>query len=303
MKLRPPVIIAIAVLLVIAYEFMVRQASPPSAPRSGSGSRARTRAGDNDNLGLGNPSDATNNHSHPENYLVERPQFALSYNREKGGPNWVSWHLQKSDLGPVERENQFMPDPLLPEDWQIRPSDYQGTGYDRGHQCPSGDRTDRAQDNAATFVMSNMLPQTGELNRDVWRELEEYCRGLAKQGQEMYITCGGYGSKGSIGHGKVAVPTHCWKLIVALPEGDNDLQRIDASTRVIAVDIPNADGIENDPWKQFVTNIADIERPTGLKFLTNVPETVRQALETKTDSGPDSGSNTSHGKKKRRRRH
>jgi len=293
------VIIAIAVLLVIAYEFMTRRTAPSTVPGSRSGVRVR----DNDNLGLGNLSNAAHNLSHPENYLVERPQFTLSYNRERGGPNWVSWHLQQSDLGPVERENLFMPDPLLPEESQIRPSDYQGTGYDRGHQCPSGDRTKSPEDNAATFVMSNMLPQTAELNRDVWRELEEYCRDLAKQGQEMYIACGGYGKKGSIGHGKVVVPTHCWKVIVALPEGDNDLQRIDAGTRVIAVDIPNADGIEDDPWKQFITTIADIERPTGLKLLANVPDPVRQALETKRDSGPESGARTGHGKKKRRRRH
>ncbi len=70
-----------------------------------------------------------------------RPQFALSYNEELGGPNWVSWHLEQADLGRAERQDEFRPDPMLPEEWQIRPGDYQGSGYDRGHLCPAGDRT------------------------------------------------------------------------------------------------------------------------------------------------------------------
>jgi endonuclease G, mitochondrial len=299
MKLRTPVVIAFLVLLVILYQRFAHRAAGPSVPGPVAGPAPR----DNDNLALGNPSNAVHSTSQPDNYLVTRPQFVLSYNRNKGGPNWVSWRLHEADLGSVERGNLFAPDPLLPEDWRIRPSDYQGAGYDRGHQCPSGDRTARPEDNEATFVMSNMLPQTGELNRDVWRELEEYCRDLAKEGQELYITCGGYGSQGSIGGGKVNVPTHCWKVIVTLPEGDNDLQRIDANTRVIAVDIPNAEGIENNPWQQYVTQIAAVERSSGYRFLTNLPEPVRQALETKSDSGSGSSHGSGHGSKRKRRRH
>src|SRR4051794_20503306 len=112
----------------------------------------------------------------------------MSYNRSKGGPNWVSWHVQLSDPGRARRSNAFMPDPLLPPAWQIRPNDYSGGGYDRGHQCPSGDRTRNAQDNAPTFVMSNMLPQTGDLNRHVWEKLETYCRDLVHDGNELYLT-------------------------------------------------------------------------------------------------------------------
>jgi endonuclease G len=299
MKLRTPVVIAFLVLVAILYVLSVWRATAP--PRTGPSPGLGLR--ENDNLALGNPSDAADSSSQPDNFLVTRSQFVLSYNRHRGGPNWVSWHLQESDLGTVERGNLFAPDPLLPEDWQIRPSNYQGTGYDRGHQCPSGDRTANPVDNAATFVMSNMLPQTAELNRDVWRELEEYCRELAKAGQELYIACGGYGSKGSIGEGKVNVPTHCWKVIVTLPQGDDDLRRIDANAHVIAVDIPNTEGIENNPWQQYTTNVAAVERSTGFKFLKSVPEQVRQALEAKTDAGAGSSRRPSHSQRKRRRRH
>ena len=54
-------------------------------------------------LTLGNPSGAVADASIPTNYLIVREQYALSYHRDRGIPNWVSWHLASSDLGSVAR--------------------------------------------------------------------------------------------------------------------------------------------------------------------------------------------------------
>jgi endonuclease G, mitochondrial len=269
--------LGLLVLVVLALSYLFRDQEPGPAPAPNPTVEA------NDPLALGNPSNAISDPMNSDNYLVIRPQFVLSYSRIRGGPNWVSWHLDRGDMGSVERENVFMPDPLLPEEWRIRPGDYQGSGFDRGHMCPSGDRTRRRADNEATFVMSNMLPQTGELNREVWRLLEEYCRDLAREGSELYITCGGYGSRGEIGDSKVTVPARCWKIVVVLPEGEGDLARIDGNTRVIAVDMPNTEGIENDRWQQYLTSAASIERKTGYRFLANLSDSVREVLLSKRD--------------------
>ena len=32
-------------------------------------------------------------------------------------PNWVSWHLEESDLGDVKQKNDFRADTDLPEKW------------------------------------------------------------------------------------------------------------------------------------------------------------------------------------------
>jgi endonuclease G, mitochondrial len=237
----------------------------------------------NVNSALGNPSNATSND--PQNTLVARPQFVLSHHQRNGGPNWVSWHLQRSDLGRTRRTNAFMPDPLLPSNARIRPSDYQGSGFDRGHQCPSGDRTGSRPNNEATFVMSNMLPQEADLNQRVWEGLESYCRDLVRRGNELYIICGGHGTRGTIAQGKVNIPLHCWKVIVVLPEGGNDLQRINNGTRVIAVDIPNADGIDNRTWRNFIVTIDMVEAATGFDFLSNLSEDMQSTLEAKLDTG------------------
>lgn len=238
---------------------------------------------DNSNLLLGNPSDAGRD---KDNYLVERPQHSLSYNKANGGPNWVSWHLDKSNIGRVKR-GDFWPDPLLPADMQIRPTDYRGSGYDRGHVCPSADRTSNREDNDATFVMSNMLPQAPSLNQQVWKDLEDYSRYLLSTGNELYIVAGGIGSAGRIASGKVNVPDRCWKIIVALSVGNSDLQRIDANTRVIAVSMPNRDGqdVANSKWAQWIVSIAELEKATGYDFLPALPDDVERALEQKVDSG------------------
>src|SRR4029453_17139022 len=54
-------------------------------------------------LTMGNPNNATADTVFPNNYLMEKPEFALSYNRDFGRPNWVSWHLTDEWIGSLAR--------------------------------------------------------------------------------------------------------------------------------------------------------------------------------------------------------
>jgi endonuclease G len=239
------------------------------------------------NLGLGNPSGATNDSSNKNNYLLVKPQYALSYNNDKGEPNWVSWHLQSSDIGNVERQNNFHAEQSLPDGFKrVTPDDYTSTSFDRGHVCNSKDRTDTEANNSETFSMANMLPQTPDLNRHVWEQLESYCRTLVQQGNQLYIIAGAYGSAKTIGRtNKVNVPTNCWKIVVVFPQGSSDLSRIDKDTRVIAVDMPNKQGISLDPWDKYLTTVSSLEQKTGYKFFSDLPVDVQGALKSKKDAG------------------
>jgi endonuclease G len=288
MNLRCKSFVVVSAFIIAAFAGCSRKPTVQQpTPQPQEGKRPLTgrpaRAGEeNSGLLLGNPSNAGRS---ANNYLIQRPQMATSYNATNGGPNWVAWHLEKSDLGKVKR-GDFAPDPLLPDDWQIRPTDYRGSGYDRGHVCPSGHRTRTKTDNAATFVMSNMLPQAAALNQQVWKDLEEYERDLTKS-NELYVIAGGNGSAGRIAGGRVNVPATCWKIIVVLPRGDNDLRRIDADTRVIAVSMPNREReeIADSRWSQWITTVAQLEKTTGYDFLSALPDSIERALEQKTDSG------------------
>ena len=98
---------------------------------------------------------------------------------------------------------------------------------------------------------------------------------------------GGTGSKGfakTIGHGRVNVPAHIWKLVVIIPDGDNDVTRINTNTRVIAIDTPNDNSLSPN-WMNYVTTIAAIEKTTGVDLLSALPDDVETSLANKKFAG------------------
>lgn len=235
-------------------------------------------------LTMGNPSGAVANTSFPTNYLMEKPQYALSYHRDNGTPNWVSWHLDTSWLGSTPRQDDFRADTTLPAGWyRVSGSSYSGSGYDRGHMCPSADRTSSVANNSATFLMTNMIPQAPDNNQQSWASLETYCRTLANSGNELYIISGGHGVSGFINNGNVAVPTYTWKVIMVLPNGTNDVSRVTGSTRVIAVWLPNQNGISTD-WRTFRVTTDFIESTTGYNFFSNVSASIQSQIESVVDN-------------------
>jgi endonuclease G len=244
------------------------------------------------NMLFGNPSNATTKISEKDNYLLEKKQYSLSYNNSKGEPNWVSWHLNASWKGEAKRCNCFNTDLSLPElFYKVKKSEYTKTGFDRGHLCPSDDRDATDEDNEVTFFMSNMIPQSPHLNRITWVALEEYCRKLIQEGKELYIIAGGYGSGGigsnnsltySIGE-HINVPSHCWKIIVVLSDGNDDIRRITNNTRVIAVNMPNNQIVNEYHWDHYRTNVDEIEKITGYDFLNKLPKEIQNHIEAKKD--------------------
>jgi len=229
-------------------------------------------ANGNIHLRYGNPSNA--NSKDVNNYLLERPQYALSYNCKTGIPNWVSWQLDRSWLGNVDRSDDFRPDGDLPNAcYAVRPNDYRGSGYDRGHLTPSGDRTKRKSDNSATFLMTNMIPQSPANNREVWRELEEYSRDLVSQGKELYIVAGGEGKEKAIAKGKVTVPKYTWKVILVLNNGNVE--------ETIAVRMPNSQKVARTDWKDYIVSVDEIEKKTGYNLFSAVPKSMQNKIEKK----------------------
>jgi endonuclease G len=253
-----------------------------------------TTATRDENLAMGNPSGATANPANSSNYLLTKAQYAMSYNRDQGKPNWVSWHLSSAWLGSTPRQDNFAADNTLPNGWyRVSSSSYSGSGFDRGHNCPSADRTSSVEDNSATFLMSNMMPQAPTSNQQTWAGLENYCRTLVGAGNELYIICGSYGKGGSgsngsattIDEGRVTVPAYCWKVVVVLPVGTGDGGRVTATTRVIAINTPNTNSI-NPSWENYRTTVDAIEKATGYDLLSEVSTSIQSVVEAKVDNGP-----------------
>ncbi|GGG42684.1 DNA/RNA non-specific endonuclease [Hymenobacter glacieicola] len=267
----------------------------PSLPPSTTAQAEAVVMGRDENLALGNPSGATPDVNTPTNYLLIKPQFTIGYNALRGTPTWVSWHLNRAWMGAAPRQDDFRPDPALPRQfYQVSRNSYAGSGFDKGHNCPSADRTTDLDDNSATFLMTNMIPQAGNNNQRTWSALEEWGRDQVRQGQEIYVIMGSYGKGGTgqngklttIDQGRVTVPARIWKVLVLLPEGSNDLQRIAAGqARVVAVDTPNDQSVSPD-WSRYRVSVDAIEAASGLDLLSKLPLAVQDRLEARVDTGP-----------------
>ena len=255
---------------------------------------------ENSPLYFGNPSDALFSVEADKNYLLEKTQFTISYNSETLNPNWVAWHLSSSDLGEADRADTFRPDTELPADWYaVRKQDYKfpAYGFDRGHLCPSADRTATTEDNSATFYMTNMVPQAPDNNRIVWVALEKFEREQVLLGKEAYIFAGPYGKGGAGDKGyfeeipvtlkdgtelSIIVPAYTWKIIMFLPEDEDDFERVTKTdgVEVLAVCVPNEKGCgKNGSWEQYICSINYIEEITGYDFFELLDDKVEEQLE------------------------
>jgi len=249
-----------------------------------------------DNMAMGNPSGALANVGAPNNYLMVKTQFALAYNNSRGTPTWVSWHLSTAWKGAATRCDCFTGDNALPATFfKAVTSNYTNSGFDRGHMCPSDDRDGSSSDNAVTFLMTNIIPQAPKNNQITWVALENYSRTLATAGNELYIISGAYGMGGSgslggttnnISGGSITVPSRVWKVLVVLPVGSDDINRVSSATRIIAIDTPNTQTVTDQTWGFYRTSVDAIEAATGLDLLSNFPDALEASLEASVDNGP-----------------
>lgn len=232
-----------------------------------------------DNTEFGTPTDQNAS----DDFVVRRPQFAASWNRFRGQPNWVAYNLEATHRGSAPRCDCFTTDPLLPSDFPVITTfDYTGSGYSRGHMTMSEDRTASLGDNAQTFYLSNIIPQTSANNGGPWLALETYLGGLATgQNKEIYIISGGAKYEGTLnGAGKVAIPTRTWKVAVIMPR-DQGLAQFDEVTdaQIIAVDMPNATSMPSTRWQDYVVTVDSLESLTGYDFLASLPDFLEGIVE------------------------
>ena len=158
--------------------------------------------------------------------IISRKQYVVSYNRKNRSPNWAAWKIDLASLGRVKRTNVFLTDDILENylasfsEHAVLPTDFYESCFDRGHQVPSADRNDSVENNQATFVMSNMLPQTAFLNRVIWEHLESYTRDLVvNKAKKVYVVAGPIYDEnfGMIGPDKdIPVPSKNFKIIYIL---------------------------------------------------------------------------------------
>jgi endonuclease G, mitochondrial len=187
-----------------------------------------------------------------------REAYLVAYDAPAKIPAYVAYTLlPQNALGCFPRTNAFVADASVPGG--ATPSDYAGTGYDKGHAAPDGDLSWTQQVEYESFLMTNMYPQAGSLNRGIWKLLETSVRGWAVQRNQPYtIYVGamyGAGDK-TIGKG-VMVPHAYYKIVI------NQVTHEVAGWR-----FPHGAPYPNlgNNLVQFRTPVTDIQAEAGVKY-------------------------------------
>ena len=143
-----------------------------------------------------------------------REAYLVAYDAPAKIPVYVAYTLEpKNALGCFPRTNAFVADQSVPNG--ATPSDYVGTGYDKGHAAPDGDLSWSQQVEYESFLMTNMYPQHGSLNRGIWKLLETSVRGWAVQTNQSYtIYVGAMYGTGNESFKGIVVPHGYYKIVI-----------------------------------------------------------------------------------------
>jgi len=204
------------------------------------------------------------------NQIVNHSYFSLSYNEPFEQAEWIAYILTKEHLTYDNRKRPyFIEDPWVKSksaDWR----NYKGSGYDRGHLCPAGDRRFSEQAYNETFYTSNISPQNRDFNAGIWNRLEMQTRSWAKKYKRLYVITGGVLQDGleEIGDEDVDVPDYFYKILVK--ENGNTLD-------VLGFVMPNKE--QNKPLRNFVVPVDKIEQLTGINFFEKLDKKQQEFLE------------------------
>lgn len=191
-----------------------------------------------------------------------RQGYAVLHDDVRKVPLYSAEHLQGRDLtGQEARTDNFQADPDLPPGQRAELNDYRKSGYDRGHMAPAADFSGSKTGMDQSFLLSNMVPQNGDLNRHVWAGLEGATRACAKTLGDVHVLTGPIfdGRVKTIGPDRVEVPDMLYKIVVG-PRGNSR-----------AFLLPNKSLPNDTSFARYEVPIAEIERLSGITFFPGSP--------------------------------
>ncbi len=206
--------------------------------------------------------------------IVSHEHYQLSYKEAFEQAEWVAYMLEKEHLTYDDRKRPyFIEDPKVKSksaDWR----NYKGSGYDRGHLCPAGDRRFSKQAYNETFYTSNISPQNRAFNAGVWNELEKQIRQWVKKNGTHFVVTGGVLTNGltEIGDEDVDVPDYYYKIVA---------KGINEDLKVLAFLMPNKPSTKK--INEFIVSVDSIEELTGIDFFQELPANAENELERKID--------------------
>lgn len=153
-----------------------------------------------------------------DNHEICFSNFAVNYSGVSKTALWSAEYVTPESLKKaktVSREDSFHEETRLPSKARSLLTDYQRSGFDRGHLVPSANASTRIDQNQ-TFSLANIIPQAPKANQEQWRKVEESVRTMVtKYKQPSYVITGPLYLNSrvtKIGNG-VLVPSHTYKVV------------------------------------------------------------------------------------------
>ena len=215
------------------------------------------------------PSDHPDSEFAPEvqGQLLVNPSYLVDFDGPSRVAFWVHYKLAESECdGPAGRSDAFRADARVEgcPDGQS----YRASGYDRGHLKPAADSKRSSEEMRASFLMSNMAPQSPNLNRGIWKQLEELVRDWGVTYHEVHVTCGPSDlTSGTLPSG-VRVPAAFWKVVI----------RTDPDTTCLAFRFPNATKVPGE-LEDYLVRVDDLEAELGMDLLLGLPDETEDRVE------------------------
>ena len=207
----------------------------------------------------------------------------------------------------VGRKDSFKEDPEIPSSYRSKLSDYSGSGYARGHLCPSADRRASYDQQALTYYLSNMQPQWQKHNEAQWANLEGDVRIWAARCDTLYvvkaatiddITLNGTTQSGVYSttyngtyyedlkcNGRLLVAKYFYMALLAYNKSSNTYQAMGIWTKHYNEGTTGASGSGSYDWPvinkenaQYIT-IDELEQRTGIDFFCNLPDELEESVE------------------------
>ncbi len=203
--------------------------------------------------------------------------YSLEWDCNKKANRWTAYEMYDANsVSNVTRKDDFKEDPEIPYQYRTKLSDYSGSGFSRGHLCPSSDRLCSREQNSQTFYLSNMQPQWQAHNGGLWNNLEALVRkwNTSSFRDTLYVVKAAtiddanikqYTSSGLI------VPKYFYMAILRVK--NHKYKAIGLWTK------HENESDTNKNYGDYAITIDELEKRTGIDFFCNLPDDIEDKVE------------------------
>lgn len=236
-------------------------------------------------------------------YDKDGVNYSMEWDCDKKSARWSAFVMHKA-TGVTGRTDAWGEDPDIPSKYRFYDTNsmYKGSGFTRGHICASADRLYSVEANQQTFYYSNMQPQyynfnAGDNYSGVWVKMEDQVRKWASQTSKdgkgnivsdtLYVVKGGTidGENNILMRvkGELIVPRYFFMAVLC---------KYASGYRAIGFWAEHNNLVGMNFWvsefgkpaneitlSDFVVNIDELERRTGIDFFCNLPDNIENKIE------------------------